>query len=158
MDISPASSPLPSIKIYHELMANKLGDILLVSCPYDAFIMEEEGRLSNRIINEYKGLNLSKPPRLTWVSSADEAFAQLAKKHFDLILAMPSLDGMDIYAFGEEAKKRYLGLSFFLLLHNTCDIDHYICDGKHAAVDRTYIWGGGMPTCSWPLSKILKMR
>ena len=142
MDISPAGSPLPSIKIYHELMANKVGDILLVSSPYDAFIMEEEGRLSNRIINEYKGLNLSKPPRLTWVSSADEAFAQLAKKHFDLILAMPSLDGMDVYAFGEEAKKRYSELSFFLLLHNTCDIDHYICDEKHTAVDRTYIWGG----------------
>jgi Pyruvate phosphate dikinase, AMP/ATP-binding domain len=142
MDLSYAGSQLPSIKIYHELMANKVGDILLVSSPYDAFIMEEEGRLSNRIINEYKGLNLSKPPRLTWVSSADEAFAQLAKKHFDLILAMPSLDGMDVYAFGEEAKKRYSELSFFLLLHNTCDIDHYICDEKHTAVDRTYIWGG----------------
>jgi hypothetical protein len=87
-------------------------------------------------------VNLSKPPRLTWVSSADEAFAQLAKKHFDLILAMPSLDGMDVYAFGEEAKKRYSDLSFFLLLHNTCDIDHYICDEKNSAVDRTYIWGG----------------
>ncbi len=142
MDLSYAGSQLPSIKIYHELMANKVGDILLVSSPYDAFIMEEEGRLSNRIIHEYKGLNLSKPPRLTWVSSADEAFAQLAKKHFDLILAMPSLDGMDVYAFGEEAKKRYSDLSFFLLLHNTCDIDHYICDEKNVAVDRTYIWGG----------------
>ena len=142
MDLSYAGSQLPSIKIYHELMANKVGDILLVSSPYDAFIMEEEGRLSNRIIHEYKGLNLSKPPRLTWVSSADEAFVQLAKKHFDLILAMPSLDGMDVYAFGEEAKKRYSDLSFFLLLHNTCDIDHYICDEKNSAVDRTYIWGG----------------
>ncbi len=136
------TSQLPSIKIYHELMANKVGDILLVSCPYDAFIMEEEGRLSNRIINEYRGLNLSKPPRLTWVSSADEAFRQLKKKHFDLILAMPSLDGMDVYAFGEEVKKRYSDLSFFLLLHNTCDMDHYICDQANTAVDRTYIWGG----------------
>ncbi len=123
-------------------MANKVGDILLVSCPYDAFIMEEEGRLSNRIINEYRGLNLSKPPRLTWVSSAEEAFMWLGKKHFDLILAMPSLDGMDVHAFGEEVKKRYSELSFFLLLHNTCDIDHYTCDDTNTVVDRTYIWGG----------------
>ncbi len=142
MDISHTGSQSPSIKIYHELMANKVGDILLVSCPYDAFIMEEEGRLSNRIINEYRGLNLSKPPRLTWVSSAEEAFMRLEKKPFDLILAMPSLDGMDVYAFGEEVKKRYSDLSFFLLLHNTCDIDHYICDETNTAVDRTYIWGG----------------
>ena len=142
MDISNTNAASPSIKIYHELMANKVGEILLVCCPYDAFIMEEEGRLSNRIIHEYKGLNLSKPPRLTWVSSAEDAFEKLEKKHFDLILAMPSLDGMDVYAFGGEVKKRYSDLPFFMLLHNTCDIDHYTCAETNTAVDRSYIWGG----------------
>jgi len=142
MDIPNKNFTSPSIKIYHELMANKVGEILLVCCPYDAFIMEEEGRLSNRIIHEYKGLNLSKPPRLTWASSAEDAFEKLEKKHFDLILAMPSLDGMDVYAFGGEVKKRYSDLPFFMLLHNTCDIDHYICAETNTAVDRTYIWGG----------------
>jgi CheY-like chemotaxis protein len=130
------------IKIYHELMANKVGDILLVSSPYDAFIMEEEGRLSNRIIHEYKGLNLSRPPRLTWVSSATEAFERLEKKHFDLILAMPSLDGMDVQTFGERVKQKYADLPFFMLLHNTCDINEYLSLENQAAIDRTYIWGG----------------
>jgi CheY-like chemotaxis protein len=130
------------LKIYHELMANKVGDILLVSCPYDAFIMEEEGRLSTRIINEYKGLNLSKPPRLTWVSSAAEAFSKLETKRFDLILAMPSLDGMDVYTFGAEVKARYAHLPFFMLLHNTADIDRYIRANHAATIDRTYVWGG----------------
>ena len=132
----------PALKIYHELMANKVGDILLVSCPYDAFIMEEEGRLSTRIINEYKGLNLSKPPRLTWVSSAAEAFSRLEEKKFDLILAMPSLDGMDVYTFGARVKEQYANLPFFMLLHNTCDIDQYIEKNHSTAIDRTYIWGG----------------
>ena len=135
-------SDAPSIKIYHELMANKVGEILLVSSPYDAFIMEEEGRLSNRIINEYKGLNLSKPPKLNWISSADRAFDLLERKNFDLILAMPSLDGMDVYEFGEEVKKRHADLPFYLLLHNTCDINQYICADEGTAVDRTYIWNG----------------
>lgn len=142
MDHTPNSTKVPSLKIYHELMANKVGEILLVSCPYDAFIMEEEGRLSTRIINEYKGLNLSKPPRLTWVSSASEAFKKLETKKFDLILAMPSLDGMDVYSFSAQVKKKYSDLPFFMLLHNTCDIDHYICVDNSTAIDRTYIWGG----------------
>ena len=142
MDIPTNSIKTPFLKIYHELMANKVGEILLVSCPYDAFIMEEEGRLSTRIINEYKGLNLSKPPRLTWVSSATEAFQKLEDKKFDLILAMPSLDGMDVYTFGEQVKKKYSDLPFFMLLHNTCDIDQYICVNDSTAIDRTYIWGG----------------
>ena len=142
MDTLYSSTKAPTLKIYHELMANKVGDILLVSCPYDAFIMEEEGRLSTRIINEYKGLNLSKPPRLTWVSSASEAFGMLESKRFDLILAMPSLDGMDVYSFGEQVKAKYSDLPFFMLLHNTCDIDKYISVNHSTAIDRTYIWGG----------------
>ena len=142
MDAPAKSIRDSSLKLYHELMANKVGDILLVSCPYDAFIMEEEGRLSTRIINEYKGLNLSKPPRLTWVSSASEAFQRLEEKKFDLILAMPSLDDMDVYSFGEKVKLKYADLPFFMLLHNTCDIDQYICVDKSNAIDRTYIWGG----------------
>ncbi|MCD4721339.1 MAG: phosphoenolpyruvate synthase PpsA [Desulfobacula sp.] len=142
MDTSTNLSKVPSLKLYHELMANKVGEILLVSCPYDAFIMEEEGRLSTRIINEYKGLNLSKPPRLTWVSSASEAFKKLETKKFDMILAMPSLDEMDVYAFGAQVKKKYFDLPFFMLLHNTCDIDQYICVDNSTAIDRTYIWGG----------------
>ncbi|MCF8090866.1 MAG: phosphoenolpyruvate synthase PpsA, partial [Desulfotignum sp.] len=140
MDIS--GNQESGIKIYHELMANKVGDILLVSSPYDAFIMEEEGRLSNRIINEYKGLNLSKPPRLTWVSSADEAFERLENKKFDLILAMPSLDGMEVHDFGEKVKQQYADLPFFMLLHNTCDINQYLSLDNATAIDRTYIWGG----------------
>ncbi|HSL61902.1 MAG TPA: PEP/pyruvate-binding domain-containing protein [Desulfotignum sp.] len=140
MDLSVSQDS--GIKLYHELMANKVGDILLVSSPYDAFIMEEEGRLSNRIITEYKGLNLSKPPRLTWVSSADEAFDRLENKKFDLILAMPSLDGMEVQTFGEKVKEKYADLPFFMLLHNTCDISQYLCLENKAAIDRTYIWGG----------------
>jgi hypothetical protein len=62
-------------KLFHELMSQKVKEILLVSTPYDAWIMEEDCRLSERIVNEYRGLNLSKPPRLTWTSSAEEALA-----------------------------------------------------------------------------------
>ncbi|MDD9301968.1 MAG: phosphoenolpyruvate synthase PpsA [Desulfobacter sp.] len=142
MKLYDTRSGEPSIKIYHELMASKVEDILLVSSPYDAFIMEEERRLSNRIINEYKGLNLSKPPKLSWASSAQDAFDRLEKKLFDLLLAMPSLDGMDVYAFAEQVKQRYSDLPFFLLLHNTCDVNQYICAEAGTAVDRTYIWGG----------------
>jgi hypothetical protein len=57
-----------SFKVFHELMAKKVTDILLVSSPYEAFIMEEEGRLAERIIYEYRGLNLSRPPH------ADQGF------------------------------------------------------------------------------------
>ena len=59
-----------SFKVFHELMIKKVREILLVSSLYDFCIMEEDGRLSERIIHEYRGLNLSQPPRITWVCEA----------------------------------------------------------------------------------------
>ena len=86
-----------SFKVFHELMARKVTDILLISSPYEAFIMEEEGRLAERIIHEYRGLNLSRPPMLTWVSTGQEALAALRRKKFDLVITMPLVDDTDAY-------------------------------------------------------------
>ena len=57
-------------KAFHELMGIKIREILLVASRYDAYIMEEDGSLASRIINEYSGLNLSQPPRITRTASA----------------------------------------------------------------------------------------
>ncbi len=132
----------PFFKIYHELMQQKVEDILLVSCPYDAFIMEEEGKLATRIINEYRGLNLSRPPKLSWVSSAEKAFEKLSEKKFDLIIAMPSLDDVSVYEFAGRVKEIYSDLPFFLLVHNTSNIHNYIDRKDEGVIDRIYVWGG----------------
>ena len=131
-----------SFKVFHELMAQKVSDILLLSSPYDAFILEEEGRLAERIIKEYRGLNLSRPPRLTWVSTAVEAFARLKEKKFDFVITTPRVDGMEPHAFARQAKKRYPKLPIFLLTHNHADMvvdqEYYTTD----SYDRTLFWNG----------------
>jgi CheY-like chemotaxis protein len=131
-----------SFKVFHELMPRKVSEILLVSSPYDAFIMEEEGRLAERIIHEYRGLNLSRPPKLTWVSNTDETFNALAKKKFDLVLTMPRLEGMETYLFCEQLKEQNPDLPIFLLLHTT---GRFLLRSRYAgitAVDKTWIWSG----------------
>ena len=92
-------------KIFHELMAIKIREILLVASSYDAFILEEDGSLASRIINEYSGLNLSLPPRVTRTASARQALSLLAEKTFDMVLTMPNLDDMDAFALGRKIKK-----------------------------------------------------
>lgn len=48
--------------IFHDLMQTKAREILLVSTLYDAFILEQEGQLSEQIFGEYYQLNLSSAP------------------------------------------------------------------------------------------------
>ena len=129
----------PRFKIFHELMQWKVRDILLVSSLYDACIMEEDCRLTERIINEYRGLNLSKPPRLTWISSAEEALAALDEKQFDLVITMPRLADMDAHILGREIKKKVPGLPVILLTHQAA-IPEKLED--ETGIDRTFIWTG----------------
>ncbi len=131
-----------SFKIFHKLMAHKVNEILLVSSPYDAFIMEEDGRLVERIIHEYRGLNLSSPPMLTWVSNSREALEALSKKDFDLVISMPRMDDIEPLEFGRKIKEKYPDLPFFLLVHNTSGL---LLDPKYSdrsVIDKMYVWFG----------------
>ena len=131
-----------SFKVFHELMARKVTDILLVSSPYDAFIMEEEGRLAERIIHEYRGLNLSRPPMLSWVSSAREALDILKQKKFDLVITMPQVDETDAHVLGRQIKIQFPDLPVFLMIQNTSRhlLDRNYADRK--SIDRIYVWSG----------------
>ncbi|MCU0614783.1 MAG: phosphoenolpyruvate synthase PpsA [Desulfobacterales bacterium] len=123
-------------------MAHKVNEIMLVSSPYDAFIMEEDGRLAERIIHEYRGLNLSSPPMLTWVSNSKEALDALSKKNYDLVISMPRMDDIEPLEFGRKIKEKYPELPFFLLVHNTSRL---LLDSKYTnrnVIDKVYVWFG----------------
>ena len=131
-----------SFKVFHELMAKKVTDILLVSSPYEAFIMEEEGRLAERIIHEYRGLNLSRPPMLTWVSTAQQALDALATKKFDLVITMPQVDEVDAYVLSRKIKALNPDLPVYLLIQNT---SKHLLERKYAgrkSIDRVFVWFG----------------
>jgi len=124
-------------------MAKKVRDVLLVSTPYDAWIMEEDVRLSERIIHEYRGLNLSNPPRLTWVSSADEAMRALDEKQFDMVITMPRVADMDCFALGKEIKKQNPNLPVVLFAHSAITSLEFFPDNtKPEGIDRAFVWSG----------------
>ncbi len=127
--------------VFHELMAKKVRDILLVSSPYDAFIMEEDGSVASRIINEFHGLNLSNPPRLKWASSAKEALELLCYKRFDLVVTMPQVNDMDGAQLAVEVKRMYSDVPVVLLAHSmesaNLGPDPLSCSNE---IDHFFIW------------------
>ena len=130
-------------KVYHELMSNKVSEILLVASPYDAYILEEDGSLASKIINEYRGLNLSRPPRITQAVTAAQAMAMLADREFHLVIAMgPILDDMDIFELGLEIKLAHADLPVVCLAHDLKGI-YPPPEGKECSgIDQFFIWSG----------------
>ena len=139
-DLNSSGGQEPHFKIFHELMAFRVQEILLVSCPYDAYILEEDGSMASRIINEYRGLNLSRPPRITRVADAEQAMLLLAERHFDLVVTMAHLSGMAGCEFGRRVRRRYPDIPVILLTHSVRDAVSQAGFFSERCFDNSYTW------------------
>lgn len=124
---------------FHDLMARKVQNILLVSTAYDAWVMEEDCKLSERIVSEYQGLNLSRPPRLTWASSSEEALAFLGERTFELIILMPQLAEREALTLGKRISELHLGIPVYLLTHREVFLPG---ESPAEGIDRQFVWTG----------------
>ncbi len=130
-------------KLFHELMSRKIREIMLISTPYDAWIMEQDCCLSERIINEYRDLNLSHPPRLTWVATAEQALARLKVKGFDMVITMPRLADMDAFVLGQKIKQQVPELPVILFSHSSIPSKECtISKTRPPGIDRIFVWTG----------------
>ena len=75
---------------FTELMQRRIFNVLLVANPYDAFMLEDDGRVDEKIFQEYARLGLSFPPRFVQVSTEQEAEQELSKGEINLVICMPS--------------------------------------------------------------------
>ena len=68
------------------LMTKRIFNVLLVANPYDAFMLEDDGRIDEKIFIEYMNLSLRYPPRFTQVSTEEDAWKQLENTRFELVI------------------------------------------------------------------------
>ena len=71
------------------LMRRRIFNVLLVANPYDAFMLEDDGRVDEKIFDEYAKLGLRYPPRFVQVASQEEAERELRRTSFELVICMP---------------------------------------------------------------------
>ncbi|HCY85698.1 MAG TPA: hypothetical protein DHV36_11235 [Desulfobacteraceae bacterium] len=144
-DTSPENTGEQSsrFKLFHKLMSRKVRHILLISTSYEAWIMEEDCRLSEQIINEYRGLNLSRPPQLTWVSSAELAVEKMGTRGFDLVIVISRAVDETAYGAGERIKARVPDMPVILLTHQEVLPEAGVrLATSSSGIDRIFYWSG----------------
>ena len=129
-------------QIYHTLMPFRVREILLVSSLYDAFIIEEEGLISELIIGEYQHLLLSSSPRITRVSSGEKALSKLKGRKYDLVITMSKNIGMDPFDFGKKIKKARPNLPVVLLAIDSADVNLIEQKDDERSIDKSFFWTG----------------
>jgi CheY-like chemotaxis protein len=127
---------------FHDLMPHRVREVLLVSSPYEAFILEQDGQLTERIFTEYSELNLTSAPRVTHVSSAEDAVQALQQRRFDLVIAMLRISDMDVFAFGRRIKELRPGKPVVLLALDEFELRQLPARIDPAAIDKVFLWNG----------------
>lgn len=130
---------------FQELMQKRIHNVLLVASPYDAFMMEEDGRIEEQLYFEYVSLNLSSPPRVTQVSDPEAAIAAMKAKHFDLVIMMPGADMVSETMAGAKALKEIAPtVPVVVLTPFSREVSRRLEKEDLSAVDYVFSWLGNV--------------
>ena len=129
---------------FANLMQKRVFNVLLVASRYDAFIMEEDGRVEEQIYFEYVSLNLSSPPRVKQVTTNEEAFEELAMKRYDLIITMPGVDCSETFTQAKAMKRLYPYIPIVVLTPFSHEVSRRIAKEDLSGVDYVFSWLGNV--------------
>ncbi len=128
---------------FNLLMQKRIHKILLICSNYDAFMLEEDGRIDEQIFNEYVSLNLSTPPVFVKATDGPEAFGILKEEKIDLIISMISVGGdSDVFRLAGEIKSEYPDVPIVVLTYFTREISMKLVNEDLTAVDYVFCWLG----------------
>lgn len=127
---------------FANLMNKRIYNVLLLATKYDAFMLEDDGRVDEQIFNEYTSLNLSSPPRFTQVTTEDEALQALADRNFELIICMPNMDNRDIFQAATEIKAHYPNIPIVVLTPFSKEVTKRVANEDLSAIDYVFSWLG----------------
>ncbi len=129
---------------FQDLMQKRIFNVLLIASPYDAFMMEEDGRVEEQLYFEYVSLNLSSPPRVTRVSNLDKALEILDDKHFDLVITMPGSDIAEALDDARLLKAAQPNLPIVLLTPFSKKVSSRLSSQDLSGVDYVFSWLGNV--------------
>lgn len=127
---------------FANLMNKRIYNVLLIATKYDAFMLEDDGRVDEQIFNEYTSLSLSYPPRFMQVTTEDEALAELKNRNFELIICMPNMDNRDIFSVAKEIKVHYPNIPIVVLTPFSKEVSKRLANEDLRAIDYVFSWLG----------------
>jgi CheY-like chemotaxis protein len=127
---------------FENLMPFKVHNILLVSSLYDSFILREDGRLNELLIDQSLDLNLQQIPGITHVSSCAEAAALARTQQFNLIVTNLAVGDMNAAQLAREVKQAGLDVPVVVLAYDNREIKNFLARNPVTEIERIFLWQG----------------
>lgn len=130
---------------FTELMRRRICNVLIVANPYDAFMLEDDGRVDEKIFQEYARLGLRFPPRFIQVSTCEEAEIHIEGGNIDLIICMPSKsinDEDDVFDTAQRIKELHKEIPIVVLTPFSHGITARMQDIDLSIFEYVFCWLG----------------
>ena len=127
---------------FANLMTRRIFNVLLIANPYDAFMLEDDGRIDEKIFNEYTSLSLRYPPRFTQVSTYEEALEHLSNMSYDLIICMPGTGDNEGFDVARNIKGLYPNIPMVILTPFSHGITARIANEDLTPFEYVFCWLG----------------
>ena len=124
------------------LMMRRIYNVLIVANPYDAFMLEDDGRIEEKIYNEYMELGLRYPPTFTQVSTTEEAEEVLRSTVIDLVICMPGNADNDAFDVARDIKGKFPDIHCVVLTPFSHGITKRIQNEDLSIFDYVFCWLG----------------
>ncbi len=124
------------------LMQKRIRYVLLICSSYDAFIMEEDGKIDEKVFNDYVAFNLRYAPQFIHVESAEKAMEALNLCQIDLIINMLSIRDMDPFDLCSEIRRKYPEKPIVILAPDSRELSLRLSREDLSSVDYVFNWLG----------------
>ena len=124
------------------LMTRRIYNVLIIANPYDAFMLEDDGRVDEKIFNEYTELGLRYPPTFTQVSTTEEAAEVLERTNIDLVICMPGNADNDAFDVARAVKHRFPEMPCVVLTPFSHGITRRMENEDLSIFDYVFCWLG----------------
>lgn len=126
----------------HDLIKFRVMEILLISTEYDAYVLEEDGQLTEQLYHQFNDLSIPYIPRIHWSANREEAFAELKQGAIDLIITMPRASDMSSFDFEKEIYEKYPDIPIVMLSYDRLTPEIIDKIRKTACINRVFHWSG----------------
>lgn len=143
--------PIPNIRTYefgefafNDLMQNRINNVLIVCSNYDYYMLEEDGRIDERIFNEYTELNLRYPPNFMHANSTKKALEKIGEVKIDLVITWLDVGDYNAFETSKKIKQAYPNVPIAALSLYSSELRSKLRKGNKGIIDYVFHWNGNV--------------
>lgn len=143
--------PLPNIRTYefgefafNDLMQNRINNVLIVCSNYDYYMLEEDGRIDERIFNEYTALNLRYPPSFIHANSTKKALQKISELKIDLVITWLDVGDYNAFETSKKIKQAHPDVPIAALSLYSSELRSKLRKGNKGIIDFVFHWNGNV--------------